>query len=252
MNAEELAQRLDEELRTAVFRDDSHNGLQVANSGRSVRLVALGVDACTAFFEAAAEKGADFLICHHGVSWGESLARLTGVTYQRLRVLFARDMALYGSHLPLDAHPRLGNNAQIARALGLQRLRPFGRYHGSPIGFLGEWDRPMPYPAFRARAEALFGGLMQEMVFGPERVRRVAVVSGGAAEMVEEAADAGADLFLSGEPRLYAWHLAKEVGIHAVFAGHYATETFGVQALGVWIRRRLGVAAEFIPIHAPC
>jgi len=251
MTAEELARRLDRELKPEAFRDDSHNGLQVANSGRPVRKVAVGVDASAAFFDAAAEAGADFLICHHGVSWGESLARLTGMTWRRVRLLFERDMALYASHLPLDAHPRLGNNAQIARALGLRRLRPFGLYHGNRIGVMGETATAVSYERFLRQVEHRFGGPVQSMAFGPKRIQRVAVVSGGGADLLAEAAEAGADLFLSGEPRLSAWHTAKELGLHAVFAGHYATETFGVKALAQWVTRQTGLPTLFIPEAIP-
>lgn len=245
-----LTDYLDRTLNLAAFEDVSHNGLQVANGGK-IRRVAAGVDASMAFFERAAERGADLLICHHGLSWGDSLKRITGLNYRRLKFLLDRGMALYACHLPLDAHPRLGNNARICRALGLQRLKPFGCYHGVDLGFRGVLPSAEPIAAFQARAARVFGREPSAMAFGKDRVRTVAVVSGGAAELVEEAAEAGADVFVSGEPKLVAWHLAQEHGIHALFAGHYATEVFGVQAVAAHLARRFSVAADFIPVDVP-
>lgn len=241
---------LDEELNIGAFEDASHNGLQVENRGR-VRKICVGVDASMAFFEAAAERGADLLVCHHGLSWGDSLKRITGMNYRRLRFLIEHDMALYGSHLPLDAHPRLGNNAQIVRALGLDAIEPFGSYHGIPIGFRGELPEPLPVEEFKRRVAGLFGSLTGSMDFGKESVHTVAVVSGGAADEAEQAAEAGIDVYITGEPKLTAWHLAQEREIHILFAGHYATETFGVRAVGDWLAERFGIEAEFIDLKIP-
>ncbi|HUU46025.1 MAG TPA: Nif3-like dinuclear metal center hexameric protein [Acidobacteriota bacterium] len=120
---------LDRQLNIAAFQDDSNNGLRAQNSGK-VQRACVGVDASMAFFERAAERKADLMICHHGLSWGDSLKRITGLNYRRMKFLLDRDMALYACHLPLDAHPRLGNNAQICKALGLTGLKPFGFSHG--------------------------------------------------------------------------------------------------------------------------
>ena len=250
MNAQTLAQRLDRELNVKDFTDDSHNGLQVENRGAITR-IACGVDASLAFFELAAAQGANFLVCHHGMSWGDSLKRITGMNYARLEFLCRHNLALYACHLPLDAHRRLGNNAEICRVLDLQRLRPFGMYHGRTIGFAGEFPRAMTLAALEQRVARCVGSTVRTMPFGPARVRRVAVVSGGAADLVEEAAAAGCDAFLSGEPKLMAYSLAQELGIHAIFAGHYDTETFGVSAVGAWIQRKLRIPAEFIRHAVP-
>ncbi len=241
---------LDRTLDTASFRDDSHNGLQVEN-GRPIRRIAAGVDASLAFFEKAAALKADLLICHHGLSWGDSLKRITSLNYRRLKFLMDHDMALYASHLPLDAHPRLGNNARICRALGLRTLTPFGEYQGREIGFRGVLPRAETIGAFRKRAGRVFGREAAEMPFGKDKVRTVAVVSGGASGFVEEAAASGVDVFVSGEPKLTAWHLAQEYGIHAFFAGHYVTETFGVRALAELLERQFSVKADFFPLAVP-
>ena len=241
---------LDRELNTGGFKDDCHNGLQVENSG-TVRRICTGVDASLPFFERAAELKADLVICHHGLSWGDSLRRITDLNYRRLKFLLDNDMALYACHLPLDAHPRHGNNALICKALGLRGLRPFAVYHGVPIGFRGSLPRPMPYHAFKRRAQAVFGQAADTMDFGRKQVRTVAVVSGGAANQICEAGECGVDVYVSGEPNLAAFNLAQEYGINAIFAGHYATETFGVQAVAALLSRRYRMPVEFIDMRIP-
>ncbi len=236
---------LDRELNIAAFADSSHNGLQVENSGK-VRRIAAGVDASLAFFEEAAGRKADMLICHHGLSWGDSLKRITGLNYRRLKFLMDRDIALYACHLPLDAHPRLGNNAQICMALGLKKVQRFGLYHGEMIGFRGSLPKPMPYSGFKKKAHSLFGNTLCTLDFGKRVVNTVAVVSGGAADEIAEAGQEGIDVFLSGEPNLQAYHLAREYGVNAVFCGHYATETFGVKAVVARLAVRFGIKTEFI------
>ena len=245
-----IAAYLDRELNVAAFTDDAHNGLQVENAGR-VRRVCAGVDASMAFFEEAAARGADLLVCHHGLSWGDSLRRIDGLNYRRLKFLLDHDMALYACHLPLDAHPRLGNNARLCRALGLRRLQPFGRYHGASIGYRGTLPAPLSYAAFQKRAWRVLGRTGASMDFGPARVRSAAVVSGGAAGMIAEAAAAGVDVFVSGEPKLTAWHLAQEHGLNALFGGHYATEVFGVKAVAERLAARFGVDAGFADLAVP-
>ena len=250
MNAlAKIVKYLDSELNISAFKDDSNNGLQVQNSGK-VQRVCIGVDASMPFFEAAAEKNADLLICHHGMSWGDSLKRISGLNYRRLKFLLDRDIALYACHLPLDAHPRLGNNALICKAFGLRGLKPFGSYHGSTISFRGTLPKAMPYSAFKAKAAAIFGNAGLTMDYGKKTVKTVAVISGGAARMIAEAGDAGIDVFLSGEPNLSAWNLAREYEINAIFAGHYATETFGVKAVANVLKSKFKLKTEFIDTGA--
>ena len=242
---EKIVAFLDRELNIKAFTDESHNGLQVENSGKIFH-VATGVDASLAFFEEAARRKAQMVICHHGLSWGDSLKRISGLNYRRLKFLLDHDMALYACHLPLDAHPRLGNNAQIAKALGLQRLKPFGLYHGILIGFCGSLTEAMPYAAFKARIRRVMGNTVGTMDFGKRRVRTVAIVSGGATEEIDEAGQKGIDVYISGEPKLLAYHLAQEYKINAIFSGHYATEVFGVKALARRLSSRFGLKTEFI------
>jgi dinuclear metal center YbgI/SA1388 family protein len=245
-----LVRWLDRTLNVAAFEDASHNGLQVESSGR-VRKVACCVDASLESFEACREQGADLVVCHHGISWGDSLRRITGIHRRRMAFLIRNDMALYACHLPLDAHPRVGNNILLCKALGLRRIRPFGDYHGVTIGFGGELPAAVPYARFRAAVARLMDSPVRSMDFGPPSVRTVAVVSGGAADSVAEAGEKGYDVFLSGEAKLSAYHLAREHRVHALFAGHYATEVFGVRAVADLIRRRRGIPAEFVDVRNP-
>ncbi len=245
MNVSTITKYLDKELRVDAFEDSSHNGLQVANSG-VVKKICLGVDASLEFFEEAHGRGADMVICHHGISWGDSLACITGLNYQRVSKLLRYDMALYACHLPLDAHPTLGNNARICCVLGLKRLKPFGMYHGREIGFEGVLPKPQRFSTFARLVAGQVGSPLHTWDCGRKTVRRVAVVSGGAAGEIAEAGEKGIDVYVSGEQSLAAYNLAREYGINAIFAGHYATERFGVQAVGERLKKRFDVAAEFV------
>jgi len=245
MQLNRLVSFLDRELDISLFSDDSHNGLQVANSGRVTR-VCLGVDATLPFFEKAAACGADLAICHHGLSWGDSLKRITGLNHRLLSFLLEHDMALWACHLPLDAHLRLGNNARLAMALGLRSRQAAFVYHGQKIGIRGVLPHAMPFPAFREHVRRVVGNDVRALDFGKDMVRTVGIVSGGGPSQIGEAIELGLDVYLTGESNLHAYNLAAQEGINAVFAGHYATEKFGVQAVGERIRRRFGLPAAFV------
>ena len=242
---------LDAELRLDQFQDASHNGLQVACSDKPVRRICCGVDASLPFFEAAARQGADLVVCHHGLSWGDSLRRITGLAYRQIGFLIRQDMALWACHLPLDAHPRLGNNACLARALGLRGLIPFGTYHGMTIGCRGTLPRPLDTGAFEARLQGILPGGLRSLAFGRPTIRTVGIISGGAAAEVEQAAASGLDAYITGEPTLQGYNLARQLGINAFFGGHYATESRGVQAVGSWITGRFNIPSTFIDLAIP-
>jgi dinuclear metal center YbgI/SA1388 family protein len=241
-----IVRLLDREL-TANFADSSNNGLQVQNSGR-VRKICTGVDASLPFFEQAARRGADLVITHHGLSWGDQLKYITGLNYQRVSFLVQHDMALYASHLPLDAHPKYGNNACLCRALGLRNIQPWGDYKGGKVGMRGTLPATMPLTQFVQRVEQVVGNGAHVMAYGKKSVRTVAMVVGGGALGIDHAAVDGVDVYLSGEPALHAHNLAQETKVNAIFAGHYATESFGVQALGALLHRRFRLPVEFIPL----
>jgi len=238
---------LDKELRIREISDSSNNGLQVENAGKVMR-VACGVDASLEFFEAAQKRGANLLIVHHGLSWKDSLKMITHLNYKWIKFLVDNDMALYGCHLPLDTHPKHGNNVLIGRALGLKNLKPFGAYEGSKIAWSGNIPAGMKYVQFRQNVAKVFGRELMEMNFGPGLVKNVVVVSGGGCGLLSDAVEAGADMFVSGEPTLAGRNLLKDAGLNGLFGGHYVTEMFGVKALAEVVKRKYGIPAEFIDL----
>lgn len=248
----EIIRALDEKLAIADFDDVSNNGLQVETRRPEIRRVCTGVDATLPFFEAAAAKGADLVVCHHGISWGDSLKRITGLNYRLVRSLLGKDVGLYACHLPLDAHAELGNNARIALALGLRDLRPFGFYHGRPIGFSGEFEKPVSRDALEALVAGKVNRDLKKAAFGKEEIRTVGVVSGGGDFALHEAIGKGLDAFLTGELGLAAYNEALQAGANLYAAGHYATERFGVKAVGAWLERTFGVEHAFIDFGLPC
>ena len=241
---------LDREFRVADIPDASHNGLQVENSG-TVDKVCCAVDASLETFDAARRSGAGLVVCHHGISWGDSLSRITELNYRRIAFLVRNDIALYACHLPLDAHPRYGNNIGICRALGLTRIRRFGVYHGEVLGFRGQLPQRMRFETLKRRIASPICREVMALPFGKKTVSSVAAVSGAAPAGVEEAGREGVDAYVTGEPRLSAYHAAREYGVNVFFAGHYATETFGVRAIAGLLTRRLGLTAEFIDLKTP-
>lgn len=245
MKLKKITAHLDKILKFDQFNDSSNNGLQVANKGDVTR-IACGVDASLEFFQAAKEQGANMLICHHGISWGDSLKYITDSNYHHISYLIENDIALYAAHLPLDAHPQYGNNAQICKTLKLQKLKPFGEYNGSTIGFYGSLPKAISYNKLKPQIEDIMHNKLQTMDFGKKTIRTIGVISGGAASEITDAAKKGLDLYISGEPTLQGYNLAKEYGINVIFAGHYATEVFGVKALGKMLATKFKLKAEFI------
>lgn len=209
------------------------NGLQVENSGTIDRIVA-AVDASQATIDGvAALGGSPLLLVHHGLFFDGNLP-VTGRRYRRLRALLTHDVAVYSSHLPLDAHAEVGNNAVLARLLGLELQGGFGSYRGSPIGVWGTLPQGMASrDALMARLQLVLGlaDAPRLIAGGPEQVQRVGIVTGGAGTMVKEARDAGLDTFITGEGPHHTYFDAMEFGVNVFHAGHYATETVGVRAL---------------------
>ena len=236
MHAGDIASRLDEELDTDAYADidASPNGLQVGPADREVKRVAVAVDAAVETIERAAEAGVDLLLTHHGIVWG-SIERVTDSNYRRIAPLVENELALYVSHLPLDGHQQLGNAAGLADLLDLVNRAPFGRMGGEYVGQRGRLAEATPLPELVDRLDAELdtgGRSVQTLEFGPETVEDVAIVTGSGVDWLGEAVDAGADLLITGEGKQQAYHEAREAGINVVLAGHYATETFGVEALG--------------------
>ena len=236
----ELLGYLDQLLSPGDFADYGPNGLQVPGPER-VEILATGVSAHRALFEQAAAAGAQLVIAHHGLFWDFHPRSLSPAMKERLRLLFDNDIGLAGYHLPLDAHPEVGNNALICEALGLERSEPFGEHRGRSIGFVGRSADGIPFDELRRRCADVFGQAPFTWDSGPELVLSVGVVSGGAASSFVEAIALGLDAFLTGETAEHVMADARENGTHFIAAGHYATETFGVRRLGELLAEEFGV-----------
>ncbi len=243
---------LDDVLSPGEFDDLGPNGLQVP--GRTdVTHVVTGVSARRELSERAVELGAELVLVHHGLFWSFHPTGLTPLLAERLRPLFKHDINLAAYHLPLDAHPVLGNNAILARKLGCPPApdrQPFGRYKGTFIGCRGSLPGISP-DDLRARVRAATGREPLLLGSGPERIDSIGIVSGSAADTLHEAAAAGLDAFLTGEPREHITADAAELGMWFVAAGHYATETFGVRALGELLAERFGIEHTFVELKNP-
>ena len=246
----ELIGYLDELLSPGDFDDYGPNGLQVPGPGR-VDVIATGVSAHRELFEGAAEAGAQLVIAHHGLFWDFHPRSLSPTMKERLRLLFDNDIALASYHLPLDAHPEVGNNALICAALGLERSEPFGEHRGRSVGFVGRSAGGVPFDELRARCAEVFGQEPFTWASGPDLVRSVGVVSGAAASSFGEAIARGLDAFLTGEPAEHVMADARESGTHFIAAGHYATETFGVRRLGELLAAEFGVEHRFVAAPNP-
>ncbi|MBF0582945.1 MAG: Nif3-like dinuclear metal center hexameric protein [Magnetococcales bacterium] len=237
-------------LKTATISDYAPNGVQVRGRAEVRRLVT-GVSACQDLFQAATEQGADLVLVHHGMFWDKEPRVVEGGLKKRLKWLLEHDMTLMAYHLPLDCHPQLGNNIQILNRLHLEAGEPFGLYRNSHLSFIGQAPLPLSLPEFVGQLRALFGGEPLVLPFGPETVQRIAVCSGAAPELLREAKQKGADLFLSGEAAEPVYHFAREEEIHFVAAGHHRTEMFGVQALGEHLANQFALEHQFIDIPNP-
>lgn len=244
MNLHELVDHLDGYLDTAGVPDyrGSVNGLQVENSG-TVERIAVAVDATQGTIEAAVAAEADLLIVHHGLFW-DGRQDVTGRRYRRLRALLEADMAVYASHLPLDVHPEVGNNAVLARALGVEVEGRFGEYKGQPMGYWGRLE--IRREALAARLDQVLGCRVRLIAGGPERVQRVGVITGGAGGEVWSAMEAGLDAFVTGEGAHHNYFDAEEGGVNLYLGGHYATEVWGVRALAEHLQERFGLPWTFI------
>lgn len=252
MQRHELVNWLDNYLNISAYKDKSLNGLQVEGAAE-VKKIALAVDSSMKTFEQAAEIGADMLIVHHGLFWGKPLA-ITGMHATRVRFLLDKNISLYAAHLPLDAHEEVGNNWGLARLMGMADLQPFGKMDGNYIGVKGTFPNKISLRELAELIEhtlsAVIGGHQAEPLMvhsgGAVEVESLAMVSGGSAFSLIDAAEQGMDAFLTGEPRHEVFHDAFERGINALYAGHYMTETVGVNLLGAKIRELYGIPNEFI------
>jgi dinuclear metal center YbgI/SA1388 family protein len=234
-----------EVLDLAAYPDYGPMGIQVEGAPEVSR-VACGVSASRDLFERAAEAGAELVLVHHGLFWERDTRVISRGMRERLRVLFDHDITLAAYHLALDAHDELGNNVLLCRELGIE---PETRF--TEMGFGGPLETPLGADALAARIRERLDRPPLLFAYGPEEIRRVAVLTGGAARHLPDAVAGGYDCFVTGEAAEPTKHAAKEAGIHFVAAGHYATETFGVRALSARIADEFGIEWEFVDLPNP-
>jgi dinuclear metal center YbgI/SA1388 family protein len=225
--------------------DSSLNGLQVDNDGGEVEKIAFAVDANMETFQRAAAAGAGMLFVHHGLFWGKPIG-LRGNHRRRLQFLLDHNIALYGVHLPLDQHPKLGNNAALAELLGIQNPAPFGFYHGREIGYQGKLAKPLTLEEAVRRISFQGHPPLGVYPFGETESGTCAVVSGGAAMEVMEAIEGGIDLYVTGETSHEMYHQILEGHINMISGGHYATEVWGVRRVMEHCAAELNMGVEFI------
>ena len=242
----EVVAALERELRTVEVPDypAALNGLQLANARGSCTRVAAAVDGCLPVIKEAVARRADLLVVHHGLFWSGA-QRIDGAFFEKLHFAMENDLAIYSAHIPLDVHPTLGNNALLAKAVGLAKVRPFFPWKGIKLGLRATvaLDRASLVDKVR---RAVGGSRVHLCPGGPAKTRHVGIITGGAGAEVAAAAAEGIDTFITGEGPHWTFTLAEELRVNLIYAGHYATETFGVKALAGWLGKKFGLTHEFI------
>ena len=241
---------LDQTLEPARFSDYCPNGLQVEGRAQ-VNKIVTGVTASQALMEAAVACGADAVLVHHGYFWKGEDARITGMKKARLKTLLDNDISLLAYHLPLDAHPQLGNNAQLAKILGLTVDGPLEPGNPRSVGNTAVLPVPLSATDFASYITLQLGRQPQVIAGGPPTIRRVGLCTGGAQGYIDQAIALGLDAYISGEISEQTVHAARECGIHYFACGHHATERYGVKALGEFLQQQTGVLVEFVDIDNP-
>jgi dinuclear metal center YbgI/SA1388 family protein len=249
VNLDELVSHCDDLLEIDRFRDYCPNGLQVQGK-EQVRTIVSGVTACQALIDAAIEQHADAILVHHGYFWKGEDARIVGMKRRRIHSLLNADISLLAYHLPLDAHPLLGNNAQLAQKLGITVEGQFGREQPA-IGLYGSLQTATPIADFLSLVSAQLERQPLHIPGDLKQIQRIAWCTGGAQSYIEQAVELGVDLFLSGEISEQTTHIARETGTHYVAAGHHATERYGVQALGEHLAGHFAINHIYIDIDNP-
>jgi dinuclear metal center YbgI/SA1388 family protein len=240
----EIVEYTTDYLRVPEIEDwpNALNGLQIENSGRTTKIGA-AVDVSTRVLAAAAKKDIDLLIVHHGLFWSGS-RRITGALRRQLKLAFENDIALYSAHLPLDLHPKVGNNAQLAGALGLKSTKRFLKEKGQSVGLRAKGS--VSRSALIRKLRTVLGAPVKTFSFGPKEPRRVGIITGAGGSEIYRVAEARIDTFITGEAPHWAAVAAEELGMNLLLGGHYATETFGVKALAAHLSKRFNVPWEFL------
>ncbi len=249
MNNSDLEQYINKLVDSARYNDMCPNGMQVEGK-KDIKKIITGVSACVELFEEAIKRDADTVITHHGVIWNFERPLYKGGYRERIKLLLDNEINLYGYHLPLDGDLHFGNNALIAKALGVKNFESFAEYKGNYIGVCGSFAH--------LQAEELFNKVRNQInpdaiifPFGPKKINSIGIISGGAQKEIKQAVLQNLDVFLTGEVSEHIYHYAKEEGIHFIAAGHHATEVFGVRALGEHLATKFNLEVEFINVHNP-
>ena len=250
IHIKDLIQTIEQELEPWLFKDYAPNGLQVEGKPQIQKIVS-GVTACEQLLDRAIAENADAILVHHGYFWRGEEQCILGMKKRRLKKLLIHDINLLAYHLPLDAHPVLGNNAELARKLGIKITGGLDPLSSHPVGNIGILSLPMTLDEAGIHIHNILGQ-KPLLIEGHQRpIKKIAWCSGGAQDYIEQAILRGADAYMSGEISERTVHTARECGIHFIAAGHHATERYGVQALGNWLMEKTAVAHQFIDIPNP-
>jgi len=236
-----------EYLKCDRFNDYCPNGLQVEGTDIVNHLIT-GVSASVELFERAIDRGGDAILVHHGILWGSEQKIISGSYKKRINLLLKSNLSLLAYHLPLDAHEEVGNNISIANKLQLHDLSTFAEYKGQDIGYVGFLQKAKPFNQIYDQLQSIVKNDLIAYSFGSSDIKKIGIVTGGAADLLEAAVDEECDLFITGEVSEPTFHLAKEEKINFIAAGHYHTEKFGVQALGEKIANEFNIKQTFIDI----
>jgi dinuclear metal center YbgI/SA1388 family protein len=246
MMRSDLVSYLDEYLRIEEIRDYGPQGLQVEGRNEVNRIVGM-VDSQLPCVMEAVDRNADMLLVHHGIFWGPSqpLRNALGLL---VRTIISADLNLYAAHLALDAHPEVGNNAELARRLGLEVIEQWGTVNGIDLAVLAVEHHEVKLDFFVDRYQQVVGPVKLVQPHGPRIIKRVGIMSGSGAKMIHEAKALGCDLYITGETSHANYYDALNAGINVIYGGHYTTETVGVQSLGSHLQERFGVEFEFVDL----
>lgn len=241
---------LNQHLESFKFKDYCPNGLQVEGRDKLQHIVT-GVTACQALIDKAIELDADGILVHHGFFWKNEAEVITGMKRRRIQALLKHDINLYAYHLPLDVHPELGNNAQLAKRLGLSLTRGLEAWDPRSVAMVGKLDEPVSGSEFAARIEKVLGRQPLHIAGHTGELKKVGICTGGGQSYLGLAAEQGLDAFISGEISENTVHTAREMGIDYFAAGHHATERYGVQALGEWLASEHKLQVTYVDIDNP-
>ncbi|MDP4535376.1 Nif3-like dinuclear metal center hexameric protein [Alkalimonas collagenimarina] len=247
---QQLTLLLNQQLQPELVQDFCPNGLQVEGK-KDIEVLVTGVTASQALVDAAIAVSADAILVHHGYFWKNEPAIITGMKKTRLQRLLTHNINLFAYHLPLDIHPELGNNAQLGRLLGITAWQPLRAVQPQGVVMIGQFSEPKPLETVSRLLQHALGRDVLSHAAGDRLISQVAWCTGGGQGYIDAAAEAGAQLFITGEVSEQTIHSSRELGIHFIAAGHHATERYGVKALGEWLATETGIQVEFIDIPNP-